>query len=72
MSVFNYLEATKTNHPIIQYFKCEYKTDWEFEYYKFIEKKKNTRYKNVLSLIKNKINSVFSSNLNLPEGRLSN
>ena len=49
----------RDNHPVVQYFKNEYRGDWEYEFLHFMEEKKTNK-KSLLSRLfpnhQNKLN----------------
>lgn len=59
------------NHPVMSYFKTEYKEDWEFAYNQFMEQKKSER-PSLLSRIKNFFYSIFPTEQEVFERKLSN
>lgn len=48
------------NHPVLEYFKSEYKKDWEYQYLNFIDQKKSER-KGIIKRIFNIIGSFTTA-----------
>lgn len=66
-----YTEMKNVNlHPVSTYFKNEYKSDWEFEYYQFIAKAKANR-PSIWKRMKNTLSLAFPTEEQLFERRLS-
>ena len=69
--MFDYSQMKNVNlHPVSSYFKEEYKTDWEYEYYQFIEKAKANR-PSIWKRVKSTLSSAFPTEQQLLEKKLS-
>ena len=69
--MFTYQEMKNVNaHPVITYFKNEYKTDWEFEYNYFLSRAKAKR-PSIWKRMKNTFCQAFPTEEQLFEKRLS-